>query len=205
MATSNDTARLQLLEIAGTYGCMKQCSDMLNFFANPSHNQACIDAVTMYAIPKRNGYDNNGSYHKDWCSWDLGMFKFYLAVQLLYKYPLLDTTDRKNCKKIKAMQDGLETEKLNADKAFTATQDGNVHSYTINAINDIQGGLVAAYATMDCATYVEQTNTTNTLASIDAATTQDPTATTKSNSTTTIIYIVAAILVLVIAVKIFKG
>jgi len=201
-STANDI-RLQAYTVAATYGCMVQIEEMKNFFNDPAHTQATMDAFNAYGMPPRNGW-KDGVYHSDWCSWDLGMYRFYLAARLFYKYPSIDLTNPTNCKKIKEISDALEVEKLNADKEFVADQDKTKHSYQLYVINDLQGTMNAAFANMSCSNIIATDKKNETIADLTAAAAPAPTDETTTKSTNYILYAVVAIVVIAIAVKLFK-
>lgn len=201
---TNNDVRLEALKSAATFDCMRQYNDMLRFFNDATHSQACYDAYVLYGLPPANDTPLNiaGLLFKT-CSWQKGMYRYYLAAKLLYRYPSFDLTDKNNCKRIKDTIDALEGEKLNADNQFVSDNDTNYHTYQLSVINDLQNNLTAAYANMSCSTVINNDQQQQTIATIDAATTTTNTG--SSNTTNKLIYVVAAILVIVIIYKILKA
>ena len=202
--TTPNEIRLYVVSVVKTFTCMSQYNEMLHFFNDAAHTQATFDAYTAYGKPPANGIDGAGNYHPNWCSWDLGIYKFYLAAKLFYRYPAVNTIDKNNCQKIKELSAALEVEKLNADKQFTADNDTSLHSYQLYVINDLQGNLNAAFANMSCSLVLQQTQQQQTLTAIATATNESEAATTNSTSNKGI-YVVAAVLIVVIIIKIFKS
>ena len=89
--SDDPTLRAQVLDIVSTYTCMGQYSDMVNFFSNPSNIEGIKDAKSTYGLPPKNTpayHTTFGGWH-DFCDWQNGMYKFYLAAKLFVAYPNL--------------------------------------------------------------------------------------------------------------------
>ena len=194
--TTPNEIRLYVVSVVKTFTCMSQYNEMLNFFNDAAHTQATFDAYNAYGKPPANMPNQ--------CLWATGIYKFYLAAKLFYRYPAVNTIDKNNCQKIKELSAALEVEKLNADKQFTADNNTTLHSYQLYVINDLQGNLNAAFANMSCSLVLQQTQQQQTLTAIATATNESEAATTNSTSNKGI-YVVAAVLIVVIIIKIFKS
>jgi hypothetical protein len=207
---SNEDLRVQFGEVVETYFCMSQVDEMRNFYKDTSHTQAIADAFAAYGMPPKNRQSTRSGWGKwtDYCDWEKGLYKFYLAAKLYLKFPALGYTDTKNCQKLKEVADALEVEKLNANKQRVSDGDANKESYTLMVINDLQSNVNAAFSNMNCSLVLSTNKKNETLADLKQATEQsDPAATAdaKPTSTTNIITYIAIALVVVVFIKILKN
>jgi len=151
MATIDKGVIEQVRASANTYGCMSQYSEIIGFMNNPSNEQSIMSAFDMYGTPPANRpsekRDRLFGRWTDYCDWDRGIYKFYIAAKLFKAYSAIDITPN-NCQKIKQVISFLEQEKLNADKA--GIYDPATRDTTLGVVNDIQTRYMVGYSNLDC-------------------------------------------------------
>jgi hypothetical protein len=190
---TKEEIRLKFLSVVFTFNNMMQYSEMVGFANNKSNEDAIYEAYKMYGLPQNNRGVGG--------SWKYGFWKFYCLAKLYAIYPVLDLKNKSNCARIKELTTQLEVEVLNARKVLGG--DPDVVNIKIEAINDLQGSLNAAYANMSCSVELMQNQQQQTLQAITTAT-AEPTETTTQSTSKNAIVIVALLLVGVIIYKIFK-
>jgi len=203
-----DTTRLQILDIAKTYGCMCQYNAMITFFSNAANNQATYDAVQKYGVPPKNGIDKDGNFHSGWCSWDLGMLKFWCACLLYSNYPKFDFKDPKNCDKSKNLKISLDEEKVFIDNEHVTgggdCGDNDIwFKYASIVINDYMSDVNGAMANLNCTKVIDQQQQQEQIDIIDKQANIDTAESKTSNVGIYLVYGVAVIIIGVVVKKIF--
>jgi hypothetical protein len=112
-------------------------------------------AYEMYGIPPANRLSEKVGgifgHWNDYCDWDRGIYKFYIAAKYFKTYAPL-TIEKKNCAKLKSTLDFLEQEKLNADKA--GIYDPATRDTSLSVLNDIQSKYMVGYSNLLCDEYL---------------------------------------------------
>ena len=162
MATIDTNVINQFKASAGTYGCMSQFSEITGFANNKNNEQAIMSAFEMYGLPPQNrpSEKNSGLFGRwnDYCDWDRGIYKFYIAAKLFKAYSAIDLSPN-NCGKIKQVISFLEQEKLNADKA--GVFDPATRDTTLGVINDMQTRYMVGYSNLDCDNLIAEEEQSN--------------------------------------------
>ncbi len=151
--------RNQILDIVSTYTCMSQYQQMVSFFSNPANIEGIKDAVSVYGLPPKNtaSYHTGLLYYGEWhdfCDWQNGVYKFYLASILFVNFPNLQKVQT-NCEMIKDLQLSLQTELSNADRKFIADADDPYHSNQIALINERIAYYNGLFSGMTCDVYIQ--------------------------------------------------
>lgn len=215
---NQDEIRLKVLDVVNTFQCMSQYYDMNLFFSNATNNKAIYDAYLKYGIPpkaefqdvKVKVYDTKTKSYVDKiekvgaCSWDKGMYRFYLAAQLFQKYPKFDFKDTKNCEKTKNLKLALDEEKVFVDNQHVADQDYTKYQYTTTVLNDYQSELNGILATLNCNKVISQEQQQEQLDIIDKASTSSVSESTTSNVGNYIVYGVVILVAIVVARRLLK-
>lgn len=202
-AAYNEQTRQQVLTVAKTYSCMSQYNDMVQLFSNPNNTAAVAAAVEIYGVPPRNGIDNNGNYHSEWCSWDLGMYKFYLATRLFTRFTPFDVNAKENCKRLSETKIALENEILNADRDYKNDLDQIKHTYQVQVIQDYQSKIIAASATNTCTATIADEYQQQSI-NILNQTASTPVEDTTNNTTQNIVKFIVIGLVVLVVIKLLK-
>jgi hypothetical protein len=151
IATSANREKLLALGASG-FWCMTQFSEIQNFYGDNANNAACDEAVRLYGIPPANRPSERkwGGWN-DFCDWDRGYYKVYLAAKFYSQHPPLDLSATKNCAEIKETIANLDRfDRENALQIKAAGADPAKGDYLLEIINDYQSKLSAAYAKMSC-------------------------------------------------------
>ena len=154
----NVALRQQILSIVDTFTCMGQYAEMKAFFSNAANIQGINDAVAQYGTPPKNrasyhtGAGMFGKWH-DFCDWNTGIYKFYLAAKFFLNYPNL-TSDPTNCQKITDYINTLPDELKAADNKYVNDKDVNYHNTMTTVINDRISYYNSLSNSLSCNTYL---------------------------------------------------
>lgn len=150
--------RQQLLSIVETFTCMSQYAEMKAFFSNAANIKGITDAVSIYGTPPKNresyhtGAGMFGKWH-DFCDWDMGILKFYLAARFFLNYPNI-AKDQANCQKIADYISTLPDELKSADNKYVNDNDANYHNTMTTVINDRLSYYNSLSSSLSCNTYL---------------------------------------------------
>lgn len=143
----------KIRDVANTYWCMTQYSEITSFMNNTNNAQAIISAYGMYGMPPANRESTRSTWGKwtDYCDWDKGIYKLYIAAKYFKAYSAI-TLNQENCGKIAKVLDFLEQEKLNADKI--GILDPATQGVSLAVLNDIQTKYMTGYSNLNCDAYL---------------------------------------------------
>jgi hypothetical protein len=208
-AAAAQDARTKVLAIVDTFTCMSQYDEMKRFFTNTANSQAMLDAIEIYGLPPQNtpSYHTPFKWH-DFCDWDKGMYKFFLAASFFNKYPNISVSAA-NCKKVLALRTQLDSELIETNKVL-------LDDFAINDITDYKSNVQTIlndrkkyYSDMNCATVIANQvakDAADALAKKQAAdlAASAAAATSAANSKKTLMYGGIGLGVLVVGIIIYK-